>query len=655
MDLKGRVLDPDGKPVAGAKLFVPATTEAELAAGKAVAVDQVGATDAEGRFQLSLQGPGRKQRLYIIAHAADFGVDWIDLSEKKRPEDVTFRLVRDVPITGQVVNTEGKPVAGVSVSAGTIFVPANEKLDDYLDGWLKSFRNNLATPQKRLYVPLDGITGAVTTDREGRFTLRGCGAERIVHVTFTGGGVARSTPYVITRAGLDPRPYNNVLLRKEHEDVRVLNRFLGMYGPSVTFVAELGKTITGVVKDASSGKPIPGCRLFALTGFGEGVSAQSGADGKYHLDGLPKHSRGYGVSVGPPKGTRYLNRTVNVVDTDGYTPVRLDIALAQGVVVTGRVVDRQTGKGVQSGIRFAPLPDNTFFASRPGFDNYRTDHTMEGTTQDGRFRLVTIPGKALVTAQVHAGETFHGEYLSPYQRAVPDPDHKNLFKYDEDIDSWVVTTAGGLEFLSTENAVKVIDIPENGETTVELFVDRGLTGKITVQDADGKPLAGAWVAGLTDHWPIVYKMPEPAAPIFALNPRKPRRLVVYHPEKQLGGTATIRGDETEPVTVKLGQVGTVTGRLLDTDGNPLTGATVSVNARGMIARELYRFATSAGKPQVTDKIGRFTLTGVVPGVLFSLQIQKGDDYYGGKPKIGQRQVKPGERLDLGDRTMESLR
>jgi hypothetical protein len=209
-------------------------------------------------------------------------------------------LAREVPITGQVVNTEGKPVAGVSVSAGSIYVPANDKLDDYLAGWLRSFRENLATPQKRLYVPLDRITGAVTTDRDGRFTLHGCGAERIVHVTFSGSGIARSTPYVITRPGLDPRPYNDVLLRKEYADVHVLNRFLGMYSPSLTFVAEAGKTMQGIVKDGSSGKPIPGCRLFALTGFGEGVSAVSGADGKYRFDGLPKNSRGYSVSVGPP-------------------------------------------------------------------------------------------------------------------------------------------------------------------------------------------------------------------------------------------------------------------------------------------------------------------------------------------------------------------
>src|SRR5262249_20785374 len=150
--------------------------------------------------------------------------------------------------------------------------------------------------------------------------------------------------------------------------------------------------------------------------------------------------------------------------------------------------------------------------------------------------------------------------------------------------------AGGIEFLAIENAVKVLDLKENEEAKVELFAERGVTGRVLVQDADGKPLAGAWVAGLADSWPVTYKLPEPTATVYALNPEKPRTLAVVHPEKQLGGTATIRGDEKEPVVVKLGPLGKVAGRLLDTEGNPFAGAEVSINARGNAASELYRFA-----------------------------------------------------------------
>src|SRR5262249_17137365 len=227
------------------------------------------------------------------------------------------------------------------------------------------------------------------------------------------------------------------------------------------------------------------------------------------------------------------------------------------------------------------------------------DRTMQSTNKDGRFRLITIPGSALIMAQVHEGETLNGQYLCPYRRAVPDPDHKDLFKYDQDRDTWTISTAAGGESLSVENAVKVIDIKEDEETKVELFVDRGVTARLTVHDADGKPLAGAWVAGLTDSWPITYALPEPTATVYALDPEKPRTLGVFHAEKKLGGKVTVRGDEKEPVIVKLGPVGEVTGRLMEADGNPLAGATVSFNSPSPIARELYRFANPTGQRVLT--------------------------------------------------------
>ncbi len=185
-------------------------------------------------------------------------------------------------------------------------------------------------------------------------------------------------------------------------------------------------------------------------------------------------------------------------------------------------------------------------------------------------------------------------------------------------------------------------------------MDRGVTAQVTVQDGRGQPLTGAWVAGLTDHWPITYRLPEASATVYALNPDKPRELTIYHPEKQLGGTVRVRGDEKEPVVAKLEPLGKVTARFLDDEGNPLAGAAVSVGARSLTGRELYRFANPSGKPAVVDKDGRFTLTGVVPGMSFGLQTHKGERYFRGKPLIGLLKLKPGEMLDLGDRTLEAV-
>jgi hypothetical protein len=239
-------------------------------------------------------------------------------------------------------------------------------------------------------------------------------------------------------------------------------------------------------------------------------------------------------------------------------------------------------------------------------------------------------------------------------RAVPDPDYKDLFQYQKDDDEWLFTSAsGGLEFLSLENVVKVIDLKENGgEVKLELTVDRGKTATIAVQDADGKPLSGVITSGVTAHWPITFKLNEAKATVFALNPEKPRRLVFLHPEKNLGGTAVVRGDEKEPVVVRLAPLGSVTGRFTDTEGVALAGAVVRVTCPHGIASELYRHLERTSPVIKTDNDGRFTLSGVVPGVQFYVQTNKGNTYYVGEPRIGLKEVEAGQTLDLGERKLK---
>ncbi len=655
--VSGRVLDPDGKPVAGAKLFVPVFRSAMPVSPDEVDLRTAATTGADGRFNAAVaQIAPNIPRAYVIAYAPGFGVNWVEFADTgavKAAGELTLRLTRDVPITGRVINTEGRPVPGVSVSVSTVYVPADDKLDDYLAAWKRDIRDALSTPKQRLYVSLSRITGPTTTDRDGRFTLRGAGAERIVHVLLDGGGVARAVPYVITRPGFDPKPYNDLLLRKEYDNLRVLNRFLGLHAPDFTFIAEPGRQLTGIVTDTVTGKPVAGCRVFAFTGYGDGPLAITDARGRYRLDSVPKLRDGYRVSIMPPPGSDYLSpQAPSSPDTEGYSPVRLDAKMMKGSVVTGRVVDKQTGKGVTASIRFVPLPDNKFFGTRPEYNRYSFDRTMENTDAEGRFRLVTIPGPALMMVQVNGNEKLSGQYLNPYRRATPDPARKELFHWDGD--NWRVVAAGNsLEFLNSENTVKVIDVKETGETAVELFANRGATAKLMVQDADGRPLAGAWVAGLTDHWPVTYRLAEPSATVYALDPERARTLFLYHPERHLGGSVTVPGDAKEPVVVKLSPLARMSGRLLDVDGQPLKGVTASVSPLGQVASELYRIAAPGGPPVAADKDGHFTLVDVLPGVSFRLQYRKGEAYYRDKEREKTFTLKPGETRDVGDRTLEA--
>jgi RNA polymerase sigma factor (sigma-70 family) len=654
MTVAGRVVDPAGKPVAGAKLFVPRLKKNPPNQPEDIGVEEVGASDADGRFTVTVKRPDGFPRTYLIAHADGFGVDWIDFEKGKPDGDVLLRLVKDQPISGRLLDTEGKPLAGVAVGIRAIYVPDGEKLDDYLSAWKKSWRETIYTPVKRLYLPLAAVTGTATTDRNGQFRLSGAGVERIVHLSVQGRGVTGRTLYVLTRAGLDPKAYNEAAGNQEPPEFRARAGVPVLHGPEATFIIEAGRVVEGQVRDQATGKPLAGCRVHASFGFGEGVQDVTDADGKYHLEGLPQ-TKDYHVFVGAPKGSVYLNRTAVAEAPPGAAPVRIDVDLARGVRVTGRVIDRQTGKGVQSGIRFAPLPDNSYYG-KPGFDAYRHDRTMQATDADGRFQVTTIPGKSLLMVQTHGRDTVDGLEVCPYLTARPDPDYKDLFRYDKDDNAWLFTSAGGgLEFLNIENVVKVVDLKEDGgPVQVDLHVERGRTAKIVVQDAEGKPLPGVIASGLTAHWPITVSLKSMDAPVtvYALDPEQPRRLVLLHPEKKLGGTVTLRGDEKEPVVVKLAPLGTLKGRFVEIDGTPLVGAELSLYSPDGIIREMYRYLAPRSSAVKTDAEGRFTLPDVLPGVPIGIQTHKGMTYYVGEPRIGTRQVEPGQTFDLGERKLK---
>ena len=109
----------------------------------------------------------------------------------------------------------------------------------------------------------------------------------------------------------------------------------------------------------------------------------------------------------------------------------------------------------------------------------------------------------------------------------------------------------------------------------------------------------------------------------------------------------VRGDEKEPVVVKLAPLGQVSGRLLDGDGNPLGGVEVMIDPVSEAGGSLYALAARPRTPVRTDKDGRFRLDNIVPGLQFWLLRREADSFVPERA-VGVQLIKPGEALDLGD-------
>jgi RNA polymerase sigma factor (sigma-70 family) len=643
----GKVTDAAGQPVGGAKLYVPVFLRTPPTSEDDVGTKVVGETAADGTYKVEIEKTEITR--YLIVGAGGHAIGWANLEQATGTHEAMIQLARDAPVEGRVIDTEGKPVAGAAVKVTSVLAPAAGKLDQFLAGWKNEWQDALRLMNDRMYMPLESLHGAGKTDKDGRFALKGIGADRVAQVEVTARGYGKATVYVVTRPGLDAGPINKAAHDKIPPELRIPGQPPLLSGPKVEAVLEGSKVIEGTVTDAATGKPMAGVIVGSGSGYNSMVTATSGQDGKYRLTGLTKN-RDYHVHTmtRDEKTSPYLMWSARVKDTEGLAPIRHDIQMTKGVVVTGRLIDRQTGKAVDGSVRLAPLPDNKYFGTKPAYNGYSSER-LSHRVENGRFRVVTIPGTSVLMAQAYdeKGEKVGGKPVNPYRPAVPDPDHPNYFTRNDD--GYIFTAAGNsLEFLSILHAVKVVDLkPDAGEVTIDLYLERGKTATLKVVDPDGKPLTGVTVAGLTASWPATYTLPKDTATVYALDPARPRTLYLLHPEKKLAGWVRVRGDEKEPVTAKLAPVGLVTGKLVDPDGRPVAGVAVNLQFPSGPGGDLYR-ETLAGRPlAVTGPDGAFRLEPVVPGVKFGLSLTKGQMYFVGEPKIGQRQVEAGQTLDLG--------
>jgi RNA polymerase sigma factor (sigma-70 family) len=643
--VSGQVVDPDGKPVAGVKLYTYTSKVKPPQSEEDLMVKLLGETAADGQFQVALRSDlGREiQKEFLIAFHEKWGVAWkaFDYPLKQEQKSVAIQLVKDVPITGRIIDSQGQAIGGVEVTLLGVHDSYEQSLDEYLAN-LKQQPLRSPLPNRGIFLNI-----RVRTDKDGRFTIPNVGVDRIAFLKLEDKTIAQSIIHVVLRPGFDAKPFNDLLNKPENAYLKE-NHFSGWYAPEFTFTARSGAIVEGVVSESGTGKPLAGCLVSSQVGYGDSISIRTDKDGHYRLAGLLGDLKNATIQVAPPTGTAYLRRIMPIPTKRGNGPVRLDVPLATGVMVKGRITDKQTGKGVRSGIRLAPLAGNRYFDSQPGYDQYRRDRLTDMTDAEGRFAIPTIPGQSLLMVQTNATERVQGQQVNPYPRAVPDPQYPDLFRAENA--SWTITGVdSSIEFLSNQNAVKVIDLKPEGEKTIDITLDRGITRSIEIQDKEGQSVKDVQLIGIADGWSPAIRLSDSKATLLALSLKQTRLVIAYHAASKQGAIAQVRGDEKGELTLRLGDMSSVKGRLLQADGTPLSGAQVAIRYLAETGQEFERYLSPLRRPIFTDKEGRFTIPQVLPGGEFQFSISTDVKFYAGNPKIGRHTLKAGEMLDLGDR------
>jgi RNA polymerase sigma factor (sigma-70 family) len=415
--LTGQVLDPDGRPHEGAELYLMALWDSPLNGGPPAA-----RSGKDGRFTLAAPKSELARHLAaarpveIVAVARGFGMAWgpaADFLPKEERGKVgpissfgaglwasapALKLTRDdAPLSGRVETPDGKPVAGATVRPEWVY--ASDAND--LTAWKAAVgrKEDFGAARKSLPRELggDGLARlAVTTDKQGHFELRGLGAGRVVSLRLDGPGLAAAT--IVARTERGPRL-----------DMSLGSWFSpdphGCFGADFAVSAAPARPIVGVVRDADTGRPIPGAIVQSHRFAGsqvEGIDilrTRADAEGRYRLDGMPAGKDNALLARGPADQP-YLPALGEVDTSEGDGPATLDLKIKRGLWAEGQVTDAATGRPLAADIDYFCLWTNPHGAAAPGFVFGAALGAFYHTDAAGRFRVPVLPGRGLVAARL---------------------------------------------------------------------------------------------------------------------------------------------------------------------------------------------------------------------------------------------------------------
>jgi RNA polymerase sigma factor (sigma-70 family) len=639
--VKGRVVDPAGKPVAGAKLDAYRWN-----IGGRVKAN----TDAEGRFSIELAS-GKPQvgdgDIRLLAVAFGFAPAVMEFPAKATDE-LKVVLAEGVPLEGRILTLEGQPVPGVEVRLKTLqaFRPGD------LDKHLKAMQDagdrhpSAGNDVPYLHVYLDrypelliDLNKPVTTDRDGRFRIANLGRERLVDLAVSGPTIQHVQLVTRTQPGAP--------IKIDHQDET--RRFTILSSP-FEHLARPARLLRGTVREKGTGKPVAGV---TVTAAGSSSRAVTDAAGRYELGGCPKGPSYKVTAVPPPEATLFVAERL-LTDAAGLGALTVDFELLPGIRMTGHVLDAKTGKSVVGIAEYWPLPGNKYLEPKrdaTGTLHYADRQTRQPGKQPGDYSLVVAPGPGIVMIR---GDN------EKYLDAAADPNDffpgLKIDRSDWGDLRYLYTPLENSRLMLTQSDYRAIEPINPAPGTPPFEFDISLTPAVTIParfvDPDGKPLAGVWTRGLLGAFGdrnMVGPVDQADFDITGVNPKRPLKFFAVDIKRELCGEFTVRGDETRRVELRLQQGATLSGRLVDAAGKPIAGAKIWASWSEPGANRYW--VQNPPRVPVTDADGKFRCPWLLAGrdLMIGVSLPRRNNIATVESAIPP--MKPDETRDLGTLTL----
>jgi RNA polymerase sigma factor (sigma-70 family) len=522
--IKGHLIGPDKSPEAGA-------TVAVWAGGKKLGETT---TTKDNTFQVTVPGP-LPAGARVVATKPGFAPDWANVPADPEKTAVELKAVPDDgAIVGQITDLEGKPLANLPVDIERIGRP---KLGKPLD---EHIRMNAAAGTASLY-SLDSIPAGVvglpirvTTDKDGAFKIAGVGKDRVVRITTRGETTEHLQARIVSRE-LDAK-------LEQHAP-------FGVHGSTFTLRLAPSRPIVGTVCDSKTGDAVSGMRV-AESALCETTTDK---DGKFKLTGVRKQPM-YHLNASSLGEAPYFDINIHFNDTEGLGEIAVTFKVHRGTVVMGRVSDTN-GKPVAGQVFHHSTTDNLHLKDYPDIHRGLILSNWGELDRDGRYKLLVIPGPGAIGVHASPEDAFP-------QLSMPLSEYR----------------AKKLSGIPSGHALATVNIDPNDPKTLthDFTLTAGKTRDLLIRGLDGKlpdNLLAVWQTNRGQ--PLAPKpITDGKITLVGLSEKSARAVVLIDEAKTVGGVATVTGNAETPLTVTLEKLGSVTGRVLDSEGKPAADAEI---------------------------------------------------------------------------------
>ena len=389
------MLGPDGRPVPGAKLY---QTDSRGPLPFGVPVVRV-CDDRAGR-PLPVHGPQREmERILesVAAAAPNLGVGWVVIPAGGKTDDLTVQLVNDdAPITGQIVNLQGKPVQGATLRVTQINAAPGEDLGP----WLEAVKARSTSGSR---VGINGSRICISRAPSRRLSRSqatpraASGSPASAAIAWSRHNSTGQPSSASTCTSSRGRASRFLYAPSNREAVHHHLLWVQLPARGRTHQADHRRGARQGHEEADRGfhNPQPQFRAspneFEMIDI---VRTTTDAEGRYRLIGMPSDKR-YRIVAVPPTDQPYVSSTRVLPDTPGLDAVTLDFELKRGVWITGKVTDKVTGKPLRANVEYFTFESNPNLSDYDGFSMSVMWHFIE-TKDDGTYRVAGMPGPGLV-------------------------------------------------------------------------------------------------------------------------------------------------------------------------------------------------------------------------------------------------------------------